>query len=138
MIVADTGAILALIDADDRHHAALRTLFEEQPDAWVLPWAILPEVDYLLLHHVGARVEAAFLADLADGRWAVAWGDERDLGRADELTRAHAALRLGLVDGVVMAMAERLRARAIATLDLRHFGAVKLRGNPRLYPRDLA
>ncbi len=37
----------------------------------------------------------------------------------------------------VMAVAERLRASAIATLDLRHFGVVTLRGRPRLLPRDL-
>jgi hypothetical protein len=36
-----------------------------------------------------------------------------------------------------MAMAERLRAAAIATLDVRHFGAVSLRGHPKLVPRDL-
>jgi hypothetical protein len=41
------------------------------------------------------------------------------------------------VDGVVVAMAERLGAGAIATLDLRHFGALKIRGAPELYPRDL-
>jgi hypothetical protein len=35
-----------------------------------------------------------------------------------------------------MAVAERIRARAIATLDLRHFGAVAIRGRPRLLPRD--
>jgi hypothetical protein len=38
---------------------------------------------------------------------------------------------------VVKAMAERLRASAIATLDLRHLSAVKLRVDPRLLPRDL-
>jgi hypothetical protein len=137
VIVADTGAVLALIDQDERHHASLRALFEKDPDAWVLPWAILPEVDYLLHAHLGAPVEAAFLADLADGRWAVAWGDETDLTRAHEIHRTHRALALGLVDGVVIATAERLGAAAVATLDLRHFGAVKIRGNPRLLPRDL-
>lgn len=137
MIVADTGAVLALIDQDERHHASLRALFEQDPDAWVLPWAILPEVDYLLHTHLGPPVEAAFLADLADGRWAVAWGDETDLTRAYEIHRTHRALALGLVDGVVIATAERLGAAAVATLDLRHFGAVKIRGNPRLLPRDL-
>jgi predicted nucleic acid-binding protein len=37
VIVADTGAVVALIDADDRHHASLRGAFEADPDAWVLP-----------------------------------------------------------------------------------------------------
>jgi hypothetical protein len=37
-----------------------------------------------------------------------------------------------------MTVAERLRADAIATLDLRHFGAVPIKGSPKLYPRDLS
>lgn len=137
MIVADTGAIVALIDADDRHHRSLRELFERDPDAWILPWAILPEVDYLVSAHIGSRAEEAFLADLADGVFHVEWGTEKDLDAANRLCRNHRALKLGLVDGVVLAMAERLRADAIATLDLRHFGAIPLRCNPTLLPRDL-
>lgn len=45
-------------------------------------------------------------------------------------------LPLGLVDAVVMIQAERLKARGIVTLDLRHFRAVKLQGNPKLLPLD--
>ena len=47
-----------------------------------------------------------------------------------------ALARLGLVDAAVIATAERLKANAIATLDLRHFGAVAIKGSPRLVPRD--
>jgi hypothetical protein len=36
----------------------------------------------------------------------------------------------------VIAVAERLRTDAIATLDVKHFGAVRIAGNPRLLPRD--
>jgi len=36
-----------------------------------------------------------------------------------------------------MAMAERLAAKAIATLDLRDFAPVELAGRPALWPRDL-
>jgi hypothetical protein len=46
------------------------------------------------------------------------------------------SLRPGLVDAIVIATAERLKADAIATLDLRHFGAVSIKGSPRLLPRD--
>ncbi len=137
MILADTGAVVALIDADDRHHERLRTLWEADPAAWVLPWAILPEVDYLLATQLGQEAEEAFLGDLADGSFRVAWGDERDLAAGKRIVQRHRALKLGLVDGVVIAMAERLGAEAIATLDLRHFGAVRVKGSPRLYPRDL-
>ena len=137
MIVADTGAIVALIDRSDRHHQALRDLYQQDPSAWVLPWAILPEVDYLVGAHVGPRAQEAFFADLADGSFSVSWGKEEDLDEAWRLSERYAKLRMGLVDAVVIATTVRLRARAIATLDLRHFGAVAIPGNPRLVPRDL-
>jgi hypothetical protein len=137
MIVADTGAIVALVDADDRYHAPMRALFEADPSRWVIPWATLPEIDYLLASHVGAKAQDAFLGDLASDAFAVEWGGPGDLERARALHAKYRGLRLGLVDGVVMAVAERLRATAIATLDVRHFGAVAIRGRPRLLPRDV-
>lgn len=136
MIVADTGAILALLDTRDRHHAVVRELFEDRPDDWLLPWAILPEVDYLVGAELGARAQDAFMADIAEGAFAVEYGRHDDLERARAITRKYRALRLGLVDAVVMATAERLGADAIATLDLRHFGVVAIAGSPRLLPRD--
>ena len=137
MIVADTGAVLALLDADDRHHRTLSALFEKRPEAWLLPWAILPEVDYLAFTHLGQAVEQAFLDDLAAGEFTIEWGTEADLERACQLNARHRALRLGLVDTIVMAVAERRRAEAIATLDIRHFSAVQVRGRPKLFPRDI-
>ena len=57
--------------------------------------------------------------------------------RAHEIASRYRSLHLGLVDTVVIAVAERLRAEAIATLDLRHFAAVAIRTKPCLLPRDL-
>ena len=136
MIVADTGAVLALLDKDDRHHARLRNLYDERPNDWLLPWAILPEVDYLVASELGPRAQDSFLADVADGAFPVEYGKHEDVVRAHAIARKYGGLHLGLVDAVVMAIAERLRAEAIATLDLRHFGAVKIAGAPRLLPRD--
>jgi uncharacterized protein len=136
VIVADTGAIVALLDRRDRHHARLRTLFAADPDRWVLPWAILPEVDYLAATTLGSATTRAWFNDVATGAFAVEWGTPQDLRRAEALSRTHEALEIGLVDAVVMVLAERLRAD-IATLDLRDFGAVRLKHAPRLLPRDL-
>jgi len=137
VIVADTGAIVALIDRDDKHHEAMVALFEHDPSAWVLPWAILPEVDYLIARYVGSAAATAFMTDVALGAFTVEWGDEADLRRALEIRERYRALELGLVDSVVAAVAERVRAAAIATIDLRDFGALELIGRPRLFPRDL-
>ncbi|MEO7966299.1 MAG: PIN domain-containing protein [Gemmatimonadaceae bacterium] len=136
MIVADTGAIVAVIDADDKHHDTMVELFEEDPGAWVLPWAILPEVDYLLSRYLGAEAAQAFLGDVASGAFTVEFGSDADLKRAHELCERYASLELGMVDAVVVATAERLRAEASATFDLRDFGAIALRKGTRLLPRD--
>ena len=137
MIVADTSALLGLLDRGSRSHGALAEAFRACRDQWVLPWAILPELDYMIPRTVGPAVHRAFHADLEEGCFAVEWGGWADVRRALELDRAHRGLSFGLVDGVVMAVAERLEAQAIATLDLRDFGAVKLKGQPAIWPRDL-
>ncbi len=136
MIVADTGAILALLDAGDDHHAVLREIYDDHPGLWILPWAILPEVDYLVGAHLGTKARATFIADLAEGAFTVEWGRDADLAAADRIHRRYRSLNLGLVDAAVIAVAERVKANAIATLDLRHFGAVEIAGRPKLLPRD--
>ena len=136
MIVADTDVIVALIDRSDRHHRRLTDLYQQDPSRWVLPWAILPEVDYLVGSYLGPLAEEAFLADLASGVFNVEWGRESDLQRAHALAKQYRGLKLGLVDGIVIAVAERLRAEAVATVDYRHFGTVSIKGNPAIWPRD--
>lgn len=137
IIVADSSAVVALLDADDRHHGVLRALWEDDPTAWVLPWAVLPEIDYLARRHLDTRTADLFLDDISNGVFTVEYGERDDISRSTELNRQYAGLGLGLVDGVVAAVAERLRAGAIATLDLRHFGAMALADATRILPRDL-
>jgi hypothetical protein len=87
--------------------------------------------------HVGPRAQAAFRADLGRGEWAVDRRREADLRRASEIATRDRAPRRGLVDAAVIGAGERPRAAAIATLNVRHFGSVAIRGRPRLIPRDL-
>jgi len=136
MMVVDTGAMLALLDASDEHHLVIKELYEENLTGWTLPSIILPEVDYLIAAHLGGKAQDAFLADLAEGAFSVEWGVDEDLTVAHRICKRYASLRMGLVDAMVIAAAERLKAEAIVTLDLRHFGAVSIKGNPHLLPRD--
>lgn len=136
-IILDTGAVIALMDQADIHHASLRELVRSGPPRnLVLPWAVLPEIDHLLERNAGRRVADLFVRDVAKGHYRVEFSVPADFHRIEELLARYRDLRLGLVDAVVIAIAERLRAGAIATLDYRHFGAVAVRGQPRLYPRD--
>jgi len=136
MIIADTGAMVALVDADDRDHDAVLATYEASAAEWIVPIVTLPEIDYLLATHVGKKAQGAFFEDVAAGAFIVEATRHEDLARAWAIHRKYRTLKLGLVDAVVMAVAERLSARAIATLDVRHFGAVVLRGRPKLFPRD--
>ena len=136
MIVVDTGGLIALLDADDKHHEAVLESFDTDGDEWVLPWAILAEVDYLAATRLGEPVARAFAGDLAAGAFVVEPLGPRDLAAAWAIMKKYPRLPLGLVDAVVMVHAERLKARAIVTLDARHFRAVKLAGSPKLIPLD--
>ena len=100
MIVADTGAIVALLDASEDYHPAVRDLFEEDGSEWIIPSVVLPEVDYLVAAHLGAKAQDAFLADLADGAFSVDWGRDEDLTAARQIHRRYRALRLGFVDEI--------------------------------------
>ena len=94
-------------------------------------------MDYLASQRLGTRVLTLWMDDLADAVYAVHWGGDGELEDARQFQKKYKGLKLGLVDAVVMAVAESVSASAIVTLDLRHFGAVKLKGAPKLYPRDL-
>ena len=130
MIVVDTGGLLALLNSQDRHHRVARASFEESGSRWVIPWAVLPELDYLVTRRMGTTVARAFLDDLRDGLFRVDAQLEKDLDRAAHLQETYSTLELGLVDSVVMAQAERHRADSILTTDGRHFRAVKLAIHP--------
>ena len=82
-----------------------------------MPRAILPEVDYLVAAHLGAKAQEVFLDDLADSAFSVEWGRDEDLAAARRICTRYRSLRIGLVDAAVIATAERLKADAIATLD---------------------
>jgi hypothetical protein len=68
-----------------------------------------------------------FIEDLARGAFTYAPPTVGQLSRAMEVDRRFADLGLGLVDASVVALAESLGVRRLATRDVRHFAAVRLR-----------
>jgi predicted nucleic acid-binding protein len=82
----------------------------------------------------------AFMQDLARGAFTYAPPTTGQLARAMELARRFADLGLGLVDASVVALAESLGIRRLATRDVRHFAVVRFRGGQGFelvaYPTD--
>ena len=46
-IIADSGALYALYDADDANHDSVRKILDGTTETIVVPTAILSELDYL-------------------------------------------------------------------------------------------
>ena len=90
-----------------------------------VPGLVLAEVDYFLRdERQGMQL---FMQDLARGAFTYAPPTLGQLTRAMEVDRRFADLSLGLVDASVVALAESLDIRRLATRDVRHFATVRLR-----------
>jgi predicted nucleic acid-binding protein len=122
-LLVDTGVVFALADRSDAWHVRVRNYIRSSGEALLAPAMILPEVAYLLRHRVGANAELAFARALAGGELSVESLTSRDWTRSAELMEQYEWL--GFVDATVVAVAERLKVRALATTDRRHFGAVR-------------
>lgn len=92
-----------------------------------MPVLVITEVTYLLGRRLGVEPEVRFLGDLAAGNLIVEPVAASDWLRIAELVARYRDLPLGTVDGSVIALAERLGTNDIATLDRRHFTAVRSR-----------
>lgn len=124
-LVADTGALYALYDADDRSHEAVLEALEAETGPVVVPAALLGEIDYLLREFLGVDAELDFLVSLQTGAFLLDTAVDRDLERIRDLVEQYRDLDLGLADAAVVATAERLETHEILTLDERDFRAVR-------------
>lgn len=124
-VVADTGALYALIDASDARHARVVAWWQGAHAPVVIPVTVLPEISYLLATRIGADAEAAFVRAVVDGEFTVEPLEPEDLPRTAAIMERYADLPLGFVDASLVAIAERLGARDLLTTDRRHFGVVR-------------
>jgi predicted nucleic acid-binding protein len=124
-LVADSGALYALYDADDAHHAAVAAVLGRHKGLVVVSAAILAEVDYLLREFLGVDAELDFLKGIADGAFRLEPFTPQDLGRCRELIEAHRDTGIGLADAAVAALAERLGIDTVLTVDGRDFRVIK-------------
>ena len=90
-----------------------------------MPTLVIAEVAYLVGTRLGVDPEVRFLGDLAAGNLIVEPVAASDWLRIAELVAQYGDLPLGTVDASVIAAAERLRTKDIATLDRRHFTVVQ-------------
>lgn len=66
LAIVDTGPLYAAVDADDQDHERSVAVLQAPGSRLVIPALVVAEVVYLVGSRLGATVEAAFLASLAD------------------------------------------------------------------------
>lgn len=125
MIICDTGPLVAALNVNDQRHHECLELLETHPGPLVVPAPVLTEVAYFLESRMGPDAEATFLRALVNGELELASLTTRDLSRMVDLVVEYADFPLGAVDASVLAVAERLGVEWVATLDRRHFGALR-------------
>jgi predicted nucleic acid-binding protein len=132
-MLLDSGILFAYYNRRDAWHQVAVGLLDAE-EILLLPAPVIPEVDYLLGRRMGLPAQMALYEDIGSQVYQVVELSEPGYPRVLELNRQYQSLRLGFVDAAVIAIAEELGIRRIATLDRRHFGAVESKIGLELLP----
>jgi len=138
VIVVDTSIIVAYMNAADDFHAAVAGWLDGADEDLATTPLIIAEVDYLVGARGGPTARRALYRDLAAGAYLVEWWPGA-MASVVKIAGRYADTGLGLADASLVALAERIGTIEIATLDERHFRAVRpLAGGKafRLLPAD--
>jgi predicted nucleic acid-binding protein len=121
--VVDAGPLYAAADADDGDHEASVRALSRSDLRLVVPGLVVAEATCFVGRRLGAPAESAFLRGL--GTMDVESPSDEDFVRMAELVERYADFPLGGTDASVIALAERLAAPIVVTLDRRHFAGVR-------------
>ena len=122
LAVVDAGPLYAAADGDDQDHDACRSVLSRADLRLIVPALAVAEATYFVGRRLGAPAEAAFLRGL--GALDVEGPSAEDFDRIAQLVETYADFPLGGTDASVIALAERVGAGIVVTLDHRHFAAV--------------
>jgi uncharacterized protein len=125
VLIVDTGPLVDAADRTDRHHQACLELLETASGPLVTTAMVVAEAVYLLTRELGAHAEPAFYDAIINGTLTIEPITTADWQRIRELVDRYQNLPLGGTDASLIAVAERLGATRIATLDRAHFSIVR-------------
>jgi len=138
VIIVDTSIVVAYMNAADDRHAAVAGWLDDADEDLATTPLIIAEVDHLVGARGGPTARQALHRDLAAGAYMVEWWPGA-IAAVVKIAERYADTGLGLADASLVALAERLGTIEVATIDERHFRAVRpLAGGRafRLLPAD--
>ena len=105
--------------------ARCRDFLADATETIVVPAPVVVELEWMTPIRVGREEFDDFLSDVDTGGVRIEPLNAEDYARIRVLLRQYADFPLGLVDASVVAICERLGERRVATLDHRHFSAIR-------------
>lgn len=130
MILVDAGPLVALVDADDQHHATCVAALQSLREPLATAWPPLVEAMYLLSDQPDAQ--HAIWEMIERGALTLLPLDAGDIPRIRELMRKYANRPMDLADAALLRLAEREGLRKIFTIDRRDFSVYRLHNRIRL------
>jgi len=118
-ILLDSSAVVAAADRADLNHDAAMAWFGRADEPLLLGALSLADLDTLLQRELGAPAALALVKTITGGAIRLIAPTDADMARAAELLEAAAEHRPRLSDALMVAAAERLGIRRIATFDRR-------------------
>jgi hypothetical protein len=125
VIVADTSGLLALFNAKEPDHEAVRSVVESYDDPLVVSPFVVAELDYLLATRHGVDAELAVLDELGAGAYELAAVGTDELNKAATVVAKYRDQDIGVTDASLVVLAAHYATRTILTLDRRHFAVLR-------------
>jgi predicted nucleic acid-binding protein len=130
MILVDAGPLVALVDADDQHHARCVAALQALREPLATVWPPLVEAMYLLSDQ--PRAQDALWEIFKRGAVLLLPLELNDVPRIHELMRKYSHRAMDLADAALLHVAERESVRNVFTLDARDFSVYRLHNRTRL------
>lgn len=125
LAVVDAGPLYAAADIADQDHDSCLEVLSRGDLTLVVAALAVAEATYFVGRRLGPEAEAAFWRGVEPLH--IEGPAPEDVERIAQLIAEYANFPLGGTDASIVALAERLQAPVIVTLDRRHFGAVRPR-----------
>jgi predicted nucleic acid-binding protein len=124
-LIVDAAPLVAVMNERDPDYQVVHSVLREEPGQLVIPAPVSAEADYMIRTRLGALAERGFLAELAGGRFAVAFLTRDEHETALRVHDRYLALDLGLADLSVIVLAARFKTDRLLTFDQRDFRPVQ-------------
>ena len=129
--LVDTGAVVALVNRADRHHAAALEWFKRFRGQLLTTEAVVTETAYVLAASPAHLPAALLWFERARAAGLLLVEPVSDYAALSRIIAQYASLPCDYADASLIALAERTGVTAIATVDQRDFSVYRLRGRRR-------